>query len=106
MHYHMGLNLLYGDEYICIVYTDTKIQAKNCRKEINIPLNLIYGHLDNNRSLFLPIWRRGGGVRIRNHLIAKNRNGQRMFSFVVGEKVHVHPYSYWFVFTIGIVFNN
>ena len=46
----MGLILLSGDENMCIVDTDSKIQEVECWKVIKIHLCLT-----NNRSIFLPI---------------------------------------------------
>ena len=47
----MGLNLLSGDENMCIVDTDSKIQEEECRKVIKIHLSLMQGHVENNHSI-------------------------------------------------------
>ena len=51
----MGLILLSGDENMCIVDTDSKIQVEECWKVIKIHLSLTNGHVENNHSIFLPI---------------------------------------------------
>ena len=48
----MGLILLSGDENMCIVDTDSKIQEEECWKVIKIHLSLTNGHVENNRSIF------------------------------------------------------
>ena len=44
----MGLILLSGDENMCVVNTDSKIQVGR----IKIHLSLTQGHVENNRSIF------------------------------------------------------
>ena len=52
----MGLILLSGDEDMCIVVTDSKIPEEEFWKVIKIHLSLTYSHVENKRSIFLPLW--------------------------------------------------
>ena len=45
----MGLVLLSGDENMCIVDTDSKIQEEECPK---VHIGLTNRHVENNRSIF------------------------------------------------------
>ena len=71
--------LLFGDENMCIVDTDSKIEEEECWKIIKIHSSLTKGHVENNRSIFPTHL----GVESENNLIAKNRNWQPIFSLVL-----------------------
>ena len=48
----IGLILLSGDENMCIVDTDSKIQKEECRKVIIIYSSLTWGYVENKHSIF------------------------------------------------------